>query len=446
MLAITPVFAEDSHQLVLRAPTYSVGGMRLGEKVNLDPSYRCRPSDQFASFDWCAAQSQERDPRGKYEQTTTMLRADNGRVFYLNRLLKPAFFAPKEIENDIAQLNTKFGSQAALFTLPSRGAGPKAVIAMWGGLTLVPLSSEQKSPLTLGQSPKVGLLVDYLNDFVSSAKNDFPIYKLDGTSGFIYNATLGTHGKGRLRFLAANPSALGRDATGQAVATSGEETSTEPKDAEAESDVSGSGFYVSAMGHVLTNAHVVEGCRSITISQRGEPPTEGRIVAKDSLNDLALIQAKDHQQNSVPPLRGNVRLGEQVAVFGFPLNGILATTGNFTLGNVTATAGLQDDSRILQISSPVQPGNSGGPLLDQNGNVVGVVVAKLDALRFASITHDVAQNINFAIKATVAQTFLEANGISNASSSSSIHLEPDSIAEKAKSFTVFVECKRTSKS
>ena len=96
--------------------------------------------------------------------------------------------------------------------------------------------------------------------------------------------------------------------------------------------------------------------------------------------------------------------------------------------------------RILQISSPVQPGNSGGPLLDEAGNIVGVVVAKFDALQFAAISKDVAQNINFAIKAAVVQTFLEANGIAGASSPSTLHLASEDIAEKAKSFTVFVEC------
>ncbi|MGI8568125.1 MAG: S1 family peptidase, partial [Methylocella sp.] len=69
-----------------------------------------------------------------------------------------------------------------------------------------------------------------------------------------------------------------------------------------------------------------------------------------------------------------------VAAFGFPLAGLLATSGNFTLGNVTAVAGLGDDTRILQISAPVQPGSSGGPLLDYSGNVVGVVEGKLNAI------------------------------------------------------------------
>ena len=66
--------------------------------------------------------------------------------------------------------------------------------------------------------------------------------------------------------------------------------------------------------------------------------------------------------------------------FGYPLSQVLATSGNFTTGIVTALAGIGDDSRFYQISAPVQPGNSGGPLLDENGNLIGVVSSKLDFL------------------------------------------------------------------
>jgi serine protease Do len=85
---------------------------------------------------------------------------------------------------------------------------------------------------------------------------------------------------------------------------------------------------------------------------------------------------------------------------------LLATSGNFTLGNVTAVAGLGDDTRILQISAPVQPGNSGGPLLDYSGNVVGVIEGKLNAITVFTLTNDLAQNVNFAIKANVVTNFL----------------------------------------
>jgi serine protease Do len=94
-------------------------------------------------------------------------------------------------------------------------------------------------------------------------------------------------------------------------------------------------------------------------------------------------------------------VGESIFVYGFPLTGLLSSSGNFTVGTITSIAGLGDDSRIMQISAPVQPGNSGGPLLDRSGNVVGIIVSKLNALRLAQVTQDMAQNINFAIKASI---------------------------------------------
>jgi hypothetical protein len=91
----------------------------------------------------------------------------------------------------------------------------------------------------------------------------------------------------------------------------------------------------------------------------------------------------------VPPFRIGARVGENIFVYGFPLSGLLSSSGNFTVGNITSVAGLGDDSRIMQISAPVQPGNSGGPLLDRFGNVVGVVVSKLNALRLAQVTQEI---------------------------------------------------------
>ena len=123
-------------------------------------------------------------------------------------------------------------------------------------------------------------------------------------------------------------------------------------------------------------------------------------MAHDAANDLALIKIEMHP-TAFASLRSGVRLGEGVAAFGFPLAGLLATSGNFTLGNVTAVAGLGDDTRVLQISAPVQPGNSGGPLLDYSGNVVGVVEGKLNAITVFTVTNDLAQNVNFAMSLSV---------------------------------------------
>jgi S1-C subfamily serine protease len=165
---------------------------------------------------------------------------------------------------------------------------------------------------------------------------------------------------------------------------------------------SGTAFFINAKGEALTNAHVVEECQQIRVNGRA-----ARLLARDTKNDLALLATGQHPAQWAN-WRLEVRLGEDVIAFGFPLTGTLSSSGNVTTGIVTALAGLGDDSRFLQISAPVQPGNSGGPLFDRYGNVVGVVVAKLNALKIASATGDIPQNVNFAIKASVAKAFLDA--------------------------------------
>jgi len=145
--------------------------------------------------------------------------------------------------------------------------------------------------------------------------------------------------------------------------------------------------------------------------------------------------------NKVAAFRTNVRLGEAVEAFGYPLTDVLSKSGNFTLGNVSALVGIGEDSRYLQISAPVQPGNSGGPLLDQNGNLVGVVSAKLNALKLMLATNgDIPQNVNFAIKSSIATNFLDTNGASYTQGTATQPMQPADLADQAKAMSVFIEC------
>jgi S1-C subfamily serine protease len=202
----------------------------------------------------------------------------------------------------------------------------------------------------------------------------------------------------------------------------------------------GTGFFVSSQGHVLTNHHVVDNCNSIAVAVDGSVSTAARVIGRDSKNDLALLATTGLKPDTVPNLRPGVRLGESIFVYGFPLSGLLASSGNFTIGNVTAVAGVGDDTTMIQMSAPVQPGNSGGPVFDQHGNVVAVVVSKLNALRVAKVTNDVPQNVNFAIKSLIAMSFLEAGNVNALTSASTTKLETTTIAERARSFTAQIRC------
>jgi S1-C subfamily serine protease len=136
------------------------------------------------------------------------------------------------------------------------------------------------------------------------------------------------------------------------------------------------------------------------------------------------------------------RVGDTAIVFGFPLIGLLSTEGNLSTGTVAARAGLRNDPRFIQITAPVQPGNSGGPVLDSAGDVVGVVVAKLDAIKIAQLTGDIPENVNFAIGVPEVIRFLESNHVSPSVETrrSIIELKTADVADRAEQFTVAIEC------
>ena len=137
-------------------------------------------------------------------------------------------------------------------------------------------------------------------------------------------------------------------------------------------DSSGSGVMIGDHGEVLTNAHVVKECAQIIVRSSAGDSATAQLIASDEKNDLAVVRTRP--LSSVATFRDGkpVRAGDTIVVLGYPLAGVLATTANLTVGNVSALAGLGDDSRYLQISAPVQPGNSGGPLLDGSGHLVGI--------------------------------------------------------------------------
>ena len=206
---------------------------------------------------------------------------------------------------------------------------------------------------------------------------------------------------------------------------------------------SGSGVVIGTHGEVLTNAHVVKNCAKITVRSSSGDPASAILIAQDEKNDLAVLRS-DSPLSSFAAFRegGPVRAGDAVVVLGYPLQGLLATTANLSVGNVSALAGARDDSRYLQISAPVQPGNNGGPLLDTSGNIIGIVTGTLDAARVAQYTGKFPQNVNFALKAEVARTFLDSQGIAYQVARSEQQLSPADVGGKGRPFTIRIECEQ----
>ena len=206
---------------------------------------------------------------------------------------------------------------------------------------------------------------------------------------------------------------------------------------------SGSGFVVDANGHVLTNKHDVRSCASVRVRSDSTRAIDAKVVATDPDDDLALLLAA---QPLLAPARfranAGPRPGDDVVAVGFPLVGLLADQMHVSVGTVNALAGLYNDLHNLQMSAPVQPGNSGGPLLDGSGNVVGVVVTKLDARAVAEQMGDLPQNVNFAIKAAVAREFLASQGVEVRTWQSTVARSNADVGEMGRAVTVLVECVR----
>ena len=194
---------------------------------------------------------------------------------------------------------------------------------------------------------------------------------------------------------------------------------------------------MSSEGHVLTNEHVVSKCRKVRVAG-GEIAKQ---IATDAKIDVALLKVRPNKRSTATFRSGRgIRTGDDVVVAGYPLHGLLSSELNITKGIVSSLAGPGDDRRIIQITAPVQPGNSGGPVLDSSGNVVGVVVARLSAIKLVRATGVLPQNVNFAISAGSARAFLDNHNVPYETTRSNRPRGTADIAAKAKNYTVLIEC------
>jgi S1-C subfamily serine protease len=132
--------------------------------------------------------------------------------------------------------------------------------------------------------------------------------------------------------------------------------------------------------------------------------------------------------------------GDSVVAIGYPLYGLLTSNFTVTTGIVSSLSGIRNDSRFLQISAAVQPGNSGGPLLDSNGQIVGVVSQKLNQLAVARVTGMLPENVNFAIKTGALRDFLDNSVVPYQTADAKSELKTPEIAQNARAFTLLIVC------
>ncbi|MSQ69665.1 MAG: hypothetical protein EXR27_00040 [Betaproteobacteria bacterium] len=202
-------------------------------------------------------------------------------------------------------------------------------------------------------------------------------------------------------------------------------------------------FVVNATGQAITNQHVVAGCGELRIDGRDGL---AKVVTEDAVNDLALVQIPGDAKSSaaITAEPSKLRQGEDIVVFGFPLNAVLSSGGNLTPGVVSALTGLGNNTNQIQITAPIQPGSSGSPVLTKKGEVVGVVLMKLSDSKMAKATGSVGQNVNFAVNGQTLKTFLDTHKVAyrNGGGFFSWDKSTADMADEARKWTLVVECWR----
>ncbi len=208
----------------------------------------------------------------------------------------------------------------------------------------------------------------------------------------------------------------------------------------------GTGFVVSPNGHVVTNSHVIDSCSGdIKGNLAGEAAMVLRVVSSDATNDLALLQAPPTASfKDFAKIRDrSMQSGDSVVAIGFPLHGYLTSDLTVTTGIVSSLSGFRNHTGRLQISAAIQAGNSGGPLFDMSGQVAGVVVAKLNALRMIKETGQLTENINFAIKTGALRDFLDNSVVRYQRAEPKGELKAADIAANARAYTMLISCTGT---
>ena len=201
---------------------------------------------------------------------------------------------------------------------------------------------------------------------------------------------------------------------------------------------SGTGFIVSGNGHLITNHHVINGCDKVKAHQNGidYPLT---VIATDQVNDLALLKANLNPKTIFPLSDINAHLMQDVFLAGFPFGKSISSSVKITKGIVSSLSGLRNNYSNMQIDAALQPGNSGGPVIDDKGNVVGVAVAKLNLAKVVEEWGVVPEGTNFGVKSSVVRNFMESNGVSAVKPRRS-SISKQKLAKQVTDGTLYLSC------
>lgn len=202
---------------------------------------------------------------------------------------------------------------------------------------------------------------------------------------------------------------------------------------------SGTAFSIEESGYLITNYHVVNGCSEIKVPYQGGT-LKANLISFDLINDLALIKIDKKLGNVIPIENSQPYLMQDIFVAGYPFGKDLSTSLKITKGIVSSLSGLANNFSRIQIDAALQPGNSGGPIYNDNGNLVAVAVSKLDLEYMVETYATIPENINFGIKSSVLLAFLESNNIDNLPSPSSSIIQREKLAKIINNSTYYLSC------
>lgn len=201
---------------------------------------------------------------------------------------------------------------------------------------------------------------------------------------------------------------------------------------------SGTSFAVTQQGDLITNFHVVEGCNELKVHYGGNE-IDATVLSSDEVNDLALLRAGFSPDGVLPLSDENVAILDEVYVAGYPFGEAVSSSIKITGGRVNALSGVRNNFSQIQFDAVIQPGNSGGPVLNSMGNVVAVAVATLDQEVALEQFGVIPQNSNFGIKSSVVRNLLSSNGISLIDPNSE-ELDTRTLGVAATSATFYLSC------
>jgi S1-C subfamily serine protease len=171
----------------------------------------------------------------------------------------------------------------------------------------------------------------------------------------------------------------------------------------------GTGFLFSDTDYIITNYHVVKGANSIVVKFTSGESISATVVTKDSKNDIAILKLHSSPNLSVAPIKiGNssqAKMGQKIFTIGYPASNIMGVKPKYSEGVINSMTGIRDDPTFFQISVPIQPGNSGGPLFNDQGEVIGITTSSMSTLSINTIGA-IPQNVNYAIKSSFVKNIL----------------------------------------